>query len=166
MRNALKLAVAIFLCSAISANAAVVGEPSPLADGSRGWLEWCDDHERLRRTACRRNGVDGQLLRRDGRADGNRSVQPLIAKQEGAALLDLGGWPGRHPDAEGEHSIDLGQQRHSQRRQRLSSGLLAMECRRRRRPTADWSRLATRVAAACSSRIKTARAMFRRLVTI
>jgi hypothetical protein len=105
MRKILTFAWAILLVSALSLHAAVVGEASPLADGTPdGWSG-----------ITIMNGYGGipagemvttvNYYASQGRADGNHNVQPVIAKQVGGAytIWDIG--PVATPATAGEHSF-------------------------------------------------------------
>ncbi len=108
MRTFFCMAGVVLLASAISVNAAVVGEPSPLADGSvDGWSG-----------VTVMNGYGGlpagemvttaSYYAAAGRADGSHVVQPLIAKEEGGAftIWDVG--PTSTPTTEGDNSVAWG----------------------------------------------------------
>ncbi len=111
MRHFLTLLLVVFLGSAVSLQAAVVGEPSPLIDGDvDGWSG-----------ITIMNGYGGlpagelvetvNYYANGGRADGNHHVQMLIAKEEAGGsttIWDIG--PVVTPTEAGEQSVAWGSQ--------------------------------------------------------
>ncbi|MEZ6121294.1 MAG: hypothetical protein R3C28_32660 [Pirellulaceae bacterium] len=102
------LALAFAALTAVSASAAVVGEASPLADGSvDGWsgITVMDGYGGL---PAGESVSTVNYYASDGRADGNRSVQPLIIKNDGGvfSIYDVG--PVDTPTAGGEVSMSWG----------------------------------------------------------
>jgi hypothetical protein len=108
MRIILTLATVVALGLGVAAQAAVVGAPSPLAEGSPdGWSG-----------VTVMNGYGGlpsgelvstvNFYASAGRADGNHNFQPLIAKQEGDAITIWDVGPVSTPNAGGEHSVTWG----------------------------------------------------------
>ena len=106
MKKLLSMACAMALGLSAAANAAVVGEPGPFADGSvDGWsgITVMDGYGSL---PAGESVSTVNYYASPGRADGNHSVQPLIAKidADGASIWDVG--PVSTPDAGGDQTID------------------------------------------------------------